>query len=187
VGAAGAGAAGAPACCGVPNITCNIVLAFVDAWNALSQCGAWLTTSSAHPSICWLIADVTLGNEMNTSPIPSPVTLLVASSSVDVIESALVALAAGTLTHATILGLLGGTPNNISLVLTGSSAAPAAAVAGGVAGGITVLPNVTGGAGAAGAASSSSSGVDAYAIGVTVAPTRAIARMNRAASCFFSV
>lgn len=47
-----------------------------------------------------------------------------------------------------------------------------------------MLPNVAGGVGGTG----SSSSVDAYSpIGVTAAPKRAIARINRAANCFFSV
>ena len=131
------------------------MLALVAATNALSHCGAWLTTSNAHACTCWLICAVVFGNEMNNSPIPSPVTLLVASSSVAVIVSALVALAPGTFTHVTMLGLFGGTPNSITRALTKSSPAAGVVVVAVVAGADVVVSGVVNGSPPSDASSSS--------------------------------
>lgn len=116
---------------------------------------------------------------MNTSPIPSPVTLFVASNAAAVIVSTDVAFCAGTETHAMISGEFCGTPNSISLALTISCAG---VVVGGAVAVVVVVNDVggvTGGAGGGGAVSSSSSSVvDARAKGaaymdtVNVAPSR---------------
>jgi hypothetical protein len=136
-----AAAAAAPVADGLPTKICNVVDAFVEVWNASSQCICCEFTSSAHACTCWLGAADTFLRLMNISPIPSPVTLLDASSSDAVIVSALVACLAGTFTHATTLLAFGSIPKSITLALT-KSATPLD-----VGSGTIVLLNVVAGAG----------------------------------------